>query len=394
MVRALDAWQPDLYLDLHVTDGADYQYDITFGWSEPPAVWSPAIAGWLDQVYRPAVAAALDGQGHIPGPLVFTVDPYDWRRGVARFGGPPRFSNGYGDARHLPTVLVENHSLKPYAQRVLGTYVLLEESLRLLGGPGGETLREAVAADRSARPATVPLDWRRAESAEPPTEEFLGVEQRLELSPISGDLRVVWTGEPVTAEVPVFRATEVAATVARPAAYWIPPAWGEVIERLELHGSEMERIAEPRELEVEMYRLTEAETAEAPFEGRVRATATPVAERRRETFPPGSVRVPTDQPLGELAVLLLEPASEDSFFQWGFFHEVLSRTEYVEEYVMEPLAEAMLASDPELRAAFLEKLRSDRAFRTDPSGRLDWFYQQTPYYDDRYLLYPVGREVE
>jgi hypothetical protein len=394
MVRALDAWAPDLYLDLHVTDGADYQYDITFGWSERPAVWSPAIARWLDGVYRPGVSAALAGQGHIPGPLVFTVDPYDWRRGVARFGGPPRFSNGYGDARHLPTVLVENHSLKPYAQRVLGTYVLLEESLRLLGGPGGETLREAVAADRSARPATVPLDWRRAEGAEPPTEEFLGVGQRVELSPVSGDLRVVWTGEPVTARVPVFQATEPAAAVERPAAYWVPAAWGDVIERLELHGIEMERLAEPRELEVEMYRLTGAETAEAPFEGRVRATATPVAERRRERFPPGSVRVPTDQPLGELAVLLLEPASEDSFFQWGFFHEVLSRTEYVEDYVMEPMAERMLEADPDLRQAFLEKLRSDREFRTDPGARLDWFYQRTPYHDDRYLLYPVAREVE
>jgi hypothetical protein len=167
-----------------------------------------------------------------------------------------------------------------------------------------------------------------------------------------------------------------------------------VIERLALHGIELERIDESREVEVEMYRLTGAEVAGQPFEGRVRATATPVAERRRETFPPGSVRVPTDQPLGELAVLLLEPASEDSFFQWGFFHEVLSRTEYVEDYVMEPLAEAMLASDPELRAAFLEKLQSDREFRTDPRARLDWFYQQTPYYDDRYLLYPVAREVE
>jgi hypothetical protein len=123
-------------------------------------------------------------------------------------------------------------------------------------------------------------------------------------------------------------------------------------------------------------------------------TAIPVAERRRERFPAGSARVVTDQPLGDLAVLLLEPASQDSFFQWGFFHAVLSRTEYVEAYVMEPLAERMLASDPELRAAFLEKLASDPEFRADPGARLDWFYRRTPYHDDRHLLYPVAREVE
>jgi hypothetical protein len=182
--------------------------------------------------------------------------------------------------------------------------------------------------------------------------------------------------------------------VARPAAYWIPPAYRDVIERLELHGVEMERIAEPRELEVEMYRLTDAELGDQPFEGHVRATAVATPERRRETFPRGSVRVPTDQPLGDLVVLLLEPAAPDSFFQWGFFHEVLSRTEYVEGYVMEPLAERMLEEDPELRQAFLAKLQSDREFRSDPRARLEWFYEKTAYYDERHNLYPVAREVE
>jgi len=393
LIGALEAWAPDLYLDLHVTDGADYQYDITFGWNRPPAAWSPAVGGWLDRVYRPAVSAALREMGHVPGNLVFTVNEHDWTRGVARFTAEPRYSTGYGDARHLATVLVENHSLKPYDQRVLGTYVLLEESLRLLAREGA-ALREATAADRARRPDPVPLDWRMAEGAAPPTEEFLGVGQRVELSPVSGALRPVWTGELQTAEVPIYETSEPATTVARPAAYWIPPAYRDVIERLELQGIEMERIGEPRELEVEMYRLTEAELGDQPFEGHVRATATPVPERRRETFPPGSVRVPTDQPLGDLAVLLLEPAAPDSFFQWGFFHEVLSRTEYVEAYVMEPMAERMLEEDPALRQAFLEKLQSDRDFRSDPRARLQWFYEKTPYYDERHNLYPVAREVE
>lgn len=393
LIEALEAWAPDLYLDLHVTDGADYQYDITFGWNRPPAAWSPALGGWLDRVYRPAVSAALREMGHVPGNLVFTVDDLDWRRGVARFTAEPRYSTGYGDARHLATVLVENHSLKPYDQRVLGTYVLLEESLRLLAREGA-ALREATAEDRARRPDPVPLDWRVAEGEAPPQEEFLGVGQRVELSSVSGALRPVWTGELVTAEVPIYETSEPGATVARPAAYWVPPGYRDVIERLELHGMEMERIEEPRTVEVEMYRLSDAELADQPFEGHVRATAVPVPERRRETFPPGSVRVPTDQPLGDLAALLLEPAAPDSFFQWGFFHEVLSRTEYVEAYVMEPLAERMLEEDPELREAFLEKLQSDREFRSDPRARLQWFYEKTPYYDERHRLYPVAREVE
>jgi hypothetical protein len=392
MIAAIEAWHPDLYLDLHVTDGADYQYDVTFGWNRPPATWSPAIGAWLDSVYRPAVSRALAAQGHVPGGLIFTVDPWDWKQGIDRFAAPPRFSNGYGDARHLPTVLVENHSLKPYRQRVLGMYVLLDETLRLLGERGAE-LRDATAADRAARPATVALDWKRAEGETPSTEEFLGVGQRVEPSAVSGGLKVIWTGRPETAVVPVFQATVPAATVERPAAYWVPPAYRDVIERLELHGIELERIDAPREVEVEMYRLADAAVEDSPFEGRVRASATPVAEHRRQVFPPGSVRVSTDQPLGDLAVLLLEPAAPDSFFQWGFFHEVLSRTEYVEDYVMEPMAERMLAEDPDLAAQYLAKLEQDPDFRGDSEARLQWFYEKTPYFDERHLLYPVAREL-
>ena len=132
--------------------------------------------------------------------------------------------------------------------------------------------------------------------------------------------------------------------------------------------------------------------ASEPFDGRTPVTVKPVPLRRRQTFPAGSVRVPTDQPLGDLAVLLLEPGSPDSFFRWGFMLELLDRTEYVEEYVMEPMAERMLADDPALRKSFLEKLDSDAEFRGDSRARLNWFYQRTPFYDPEYLIYPIARE--
>jgi hypothetical protein len=395
ILAALDTWDPDLYLDLHVTDGADYQYDITFGWNRPPAAWSPAIGAWLDAVYRPAISEALSDQGHIPGRLIFTVDDLDWKQGIARFTAGPRFSNGYGDARHLPTVLVENHSLKPYRQRVLGTYVLVAESLRLLGEKGPE-LGKAMAEDRGRRPAELPMGFQMAPPGgerQLPQIEFLGVGQRAEESSVSGGMKPIWTGEPETATVPEYEPSLPGETIARPAAYWIAPSWADVIERLRAHGIEMETLAAPREVTVEMYRLGDATTADMPFEGRVRSTATTSAETRAELWPAGSVRVPTDQPLGDLAMLLLEPASADSFFQWGFFHEVMSRTEYVESYVMEPLAERMLAEDPALRAEYEAALEADEELRGDPRARLQWLYQRSPYWDDRYLLYPVGREI-
>jgi murein tripeptide amidase MpaA len=392
MVRALDEWAPDLYFDIHVTDGIDYQYDITFGYTGRHG-HSPAGARWMDEKLRPTLERDLRAMGHIPGPLIFPMDNNDLAKGIVDWTADPRFSHGYGDARHLPTVLVENHSLKPYDQRVLGTYVLLESALRAIGA-NARSLRAAIAADRAARPKRIPLAWRPPEAPSSRSIEYLGVRSRLVPSAVSGMPHSEWTGIRDTLRVPFIVASDTTASATRPAAYWVPAAWPEVIERLGAHGIRMERIGEERTLDVEVYRIDEPELETEPFEGRVRVTGAPAPERRRVRFAPGSVRVPTDQPLGDLAVLLLEPRSPDSFFQWGFFLEILQRTEYVEEYVIEPMAERMLAADSTLRASFEKKLLEDGEFAGSAHKRLEWFYERTPFYDGQWRIYPVAREVK
>ncbi|MBA3886941.1 MAG: M14 family metallopeptidase, partial [Acidobacteria bacterium] len=118
MLTALRRWSPDLYVDLHVTDGADYQYDITFGYNTS-AYYSPAIGKWLEDVADPAISNDLRSMGHVPGTLYQVTDREDPSKGIFSWWAEPRFSNGYGDAIHLPTILLENHSLKPFRQRVL-----------------------------------------------------------------------------------------------------------------------------------------------------------------------------------------------------------------------------------------------------------------------------------
>ncbi len=391
VVAFLEKWPVDLYLDIHVTDGADYQYDITFGWNGPHR-YSPSSATWLERALRPALDHALAAQGHVPGPLVFPVDAQDLAQGNRVWTASPRYSNGYGDVRHLPTVLVENHSLKSFRRRVLGTYVLLESCLKVLAEQG-DSLRAAVDADKARRRDPVPLAWK-APGDTQHRMEFKAIRAERALSEISGSRYVRWTGQAVALEIPVISANEVSESVSRPTAYWLPPAWPQVIERLRLHGIQMEKISVPRDIEVEMYRLKNAVLATTAYEGHVRVEqTTPTIEKRHVTFPAGSVRVPTNQALGDLAILLLEPRSTDSFYQWGFFLEVLSRTEYGEAYVVEPLARKMLAADPELRREFRQRLAADNEFRGSPRERLDFFYRRTRYYDDRYLLYPVAREV-
>jgi len=390
LVRALDRWQPDLYLDLHVTDGIDKQHDVTWGFHGADS-WSPNGGGWLEERFDVALKQDLAAAGHIPGPHVFAMDRGDPSRGILKWIGGVRYSDGYGAARHLPTVLVENHSLKPYEQRVLGTCVLLASALRTLGESGQE-LRAAVEADRARRPSEIVLAWGRNEQPEPEPLEWPGVRLRLSPSEISGAQRVEWTGEKVSSEVSVFEMTTPLAKVATPPAYWIPAAWPEVIERLKLHGVAFEILTTARELEVEVYRLGEPRYGEEPYEGRFTVQAEAFLERRRVRFPKGSVRVPVDQALGTLAVLLLEPASQDSFFQWGFFLPVFQRTEYGESYTLEPLAEQML-NDPEIEAAFRLRLDEDPEFAGDPRRRLEWFYERSPFFDERWRIYPVAREL-
>jgi len=392
IVSVIRRYDPTLYLDLHVTDGADYQYDITYGYEGWDGRYerSERIAAWLEKRYRPALDKGLKAQGHIPGPLVFAADDRDPLNGVAHFAGTPRFSTGYGDLVRTPTVLVENHSLKPYRQRVLGTYVLLEQSLKALAAHGTE-LRAAMAADRAERPTQIPSGWRPVE--QPVAEwDFLPIESETYVSPASGREEVRWLGRPGSPrKVKVF-GQQPANFIARPVAYWVPPTKPEVIERLRAHGIAVEELSAPRTVELEMVRARGAKPGQAS-EGHVVVRADSLEpERRRETFPAGSVRVPTDQPLGDLAVILLDPSSEDSLFAWGFFPEILTRVEYIEGYAIAPLAEKMLADNPALKAEFEAKLAADPEFAKNGDARLQWFYERTPYFDDRWLLYPVGIE--
>lgn len=399
VVATINAWQPDLYIDLHVTDGADYQYDITWG-TTPDFAWSPAISRYLEGVVDPAVQARLRAMDHVPGPLMWPVNDRDFADGNLSWTGTPRFSQIYGAVRHLPSILVENHSLKPYDQRVLGTYLFLESVLDVVGR-NPDALREAMARDRSARAQRVTLAWQRKD---PPTRKIRTVEairaERYD-SPISGDTVVRWTGERLAAPMPFLLEDEPAVVVERPAAYYIPAAWSHVAEKLRLHGIAVERLVEPTTIEATMYRLPEARAADsasafdqrgALYEGRVRIEPGKlIAEQATVELPAGSFRAGTDQPLGDLLVLLLEPESPDSLFQWGFFLEILTRAEYAEPYVMEPMARAMLEADAALARQFEAKLESDPEFAGNADARLEWFYRRSPYFDSRDRLYPIAR---
>ncbi|MCL1079830.1 carboxypeptidase [Parashewanella spongiae] len=388
MLSAINTWDPQLYIDVHVTDGIDYQYDVTFGYNLSNGL-SPNSYQWLENKYRPQIETALTAAGHIPGPLVFAIDNTDLTKGLTLWNASPRFSNGYGDARHLPTILIENHSLKPYKQRVLGTYVLLEQTLKTLS-QHGTLLKMAISKDKFAFNDRVTLTWEAEQ--QPQGWDFKGIGYSTEQSPISGNSVVRWSGEPkLYQQLPVVGRTKAKLKINRPSAYYLLPQWTEVIERLSIHGIRMTQLQKPTRKIVQQYQFSDPTFDKQSYEGHQRVSVQSSLSPLELTLPTGTVKIETDQPLGDLAILLLEPQSTDSFLQWGFFNPIFTRTEYIEDYAVEPLAQKMLQDNPSLQAEFDAALK-DEVFASDAKARLRWFYQRSAYYDDQYLKYPVYRE--
>lgn len=415
VINVINEYSPLLYMDIHVTDGVDYQYDITFGGLDGLG-YSKSISNWLTSIYKTTADKDLTTNGHIPGQLLFAVNDRDFSKGTVLGFGNPRFSDAYGDVRHMASILVENHSLKPFKQRVLGTYVLLESTLKILAIEG-KSLKESTLLDQAKRAPEIAVKFKVPQMIASATFEnqsnvkmnqnqitphdslkLLAIESKIVKSTVTNTDYVEWTGKPIKMTIANYKASESVDFISRPKGYYIPVSCSEIIERLKLHGIQMEILKQSREVNVEMYRIQDAKFQNEggkvlPFEGHIQVTGSAIAEIRKEVFPTGSVYITTNQTLGDLAMLLLEPKSADSFLSWGFFNQIFQRTEYIEPYVMEPTMTKMLEDSLELKKEFEAKKAADTTFANNSNAIYTWFYSKTKYYDEKYLLYPVGKAL-
>jgi murein tripeptide amidase MpaA len=416
-LRLFNRWQPDFFVDDHVSDGADYQYDTTYAFNAGPNVF-PALADWLKQSFEPYLVKSVGEAGPVIGPYLTFVDPNDPARGALAASDTPRFSTGYLVLQNRPGLLVEMHMLKDYKTRVRGNYELLRAVLEVVNRDAEALVRinhEADAATIAAprQPGTrVPL---RAEATgRTELHSFLGYKSRQSLSEVSGALRVEYGKEPVTFTLP--RQTELRVTheVTVPAAYIVPAPWTAVIDVLGAHGLRLRRTTRPWSGEVETYRCETVSWSARPFEGRnvvalidklpleTSGAFVPAAEagappghcrpvREKLDFPAASVVVPMDQRAAKVAVHFLEPEAPDSAVAWGFFNAIFEQKEYAEPYVLEALARDMMARDEALRKEFEARVAGDPEFAKSPAARLDFFYRRSPFWDQRQGRYPVGR---
>jgi hypothetical protein len=409
-LKMFHRWMPDFFVDDHVTDGADFQYDVTFYADSTPDV-DTGIAHWLRSEVTPELERQVNAAGHVAFPsLVDLRDDADPAKGILTFGNPPRFSTGQMILENRPGLLVEMHMLKDYKTRVTGNYEILRALLEVLNRDAAKLIALNKEADAAATQlGTHPLSNEKFPLALVPGTDttpvvFRGYQFKRALSEISGTMWISYTHEPWNVTLPLAIADKVVTSTTPPAAYIVPPQWTHVIDVLAAHDIAMRRTTAAWTAKVERYRCTGMEWQGPPFEGRhpifagEGAGAQPgrfgqcTLATEEMTFPAGSIVVPLNQRLSKVAIQWLEPEAPDSALRWGFFDSVFEQREYGEAYVLEKLARENLAKDPSLKTEFERRIQADPRFAASPRARLEFFYERSPWgVANRVGQYPVGR---
>ena len=385
-------WLPDFSVDLHTTNGADYQYVITYAIEANTNV-APALADWTTNEFVPAITNRMENAGY---PFIRYIVPrkrYDITSGLITWTGSPRYSNGYGAVQNRPFMLIETHMLKSHKQRVESVYALMTE-LTAYVNENAAALKEAVhLADQQTATdlagSYYPLRFQRTDDSF--MIDFLGVDFHFEPSDISGTDRVIWGSEKKTYRIPFFYNNVPSDSVLMPYAYLIPPEWQQHLHIAQLHGVRIDYLARQTEVEVETYRLKDPKWKTDSYEGRHQLKVTVETSIEKKSFPIGTAVIKVNQRTNRLIAHLLEPKGPDSFISWGFFDAVTERKEYADSYVLEKLAREMLAEDSALSVEFWKKVETDSVFAASPRARLYFFYERSPYYDQNVGLYPVYR---
>lgn len=395
-LRLFDAWRPSFFIDTHTTDGADYQYVLTYALETGGNMVAP-LTQWQEKTYLPYIEKEMHKAGFPIFPYVSFRQWHDPRSGLVSGVAGPMFSQGYTALRNCPGLLIETHMLKPYKIRVESTRKMIEASLEILNKQSDQLSRLiAEANDYTAstdfREKPFPLKFE-VNMHDSSMVLFDGFAYDITKSALTGgDLFTYDNTKAVTFSLPLFNHAEVSNEVKLPEAYVIPPEWTEIIRRLELHGIRLTKLEEETELDVETYFFNFVSWHKNPYEGRQRL-AQMQFETRRKTMPfaKGSALVPMDQPLAPLIAQMLEPRGNGSFLEWGFFNVIFEQKEYAESYVMEPLASKMCDSIPGLKEAFEAKKTENADFAANDWAQLNWFYSQTPWWDSHFMVYPVAR---
>ena len=391
LLKALHHWDPDIYFETHVSNGADHQYVMELLTTHPDRL-DPALRSYLSSTLKPGLSEWMNRRGQLMCPYFETVKDHP-EQGLEGFLDGPRYSSGHAGLQQRIGILSETHMLKPFAERVNATFQLMLATLAVMDREGMGLTQAREDARRHTAAATEFGFNYRVDTGQVEQLPWKGYRAGTKPSAVSGLPRLYYDHDhPTDTVVPWMDRFVPTLTITKPKAYLIPQAWREVIERLELDGVPMEVLTERRKMDADLQRIAGYRTASSPYEGHyLHHGITTAMERGAMELLPGDVLVPMGHPTDRLVMEILEPRASDSFFAWGFFDAILQQKEWFSAYVFEDIAAELLAKDPALRRELEAAKAADRTLAKDAWGQLYWVYQRSPYFEPGHQLYPVGR---
>ena len=390
-INVFNEWQPDFFFDVHSSNGADYQYVLTY-MIEDNSNFDKNISSWLANIWEPQITERMF---EIDFPICRYVTFRNWgdpTSGLYLYPSSPMLSQGYATARNCPGVLIENHMLKPYKERVLSTYNFIAETIDIVI-ENKKSLLNAIASAKAndIKMEELPINFS-ASTTDSTMIDFLGYEFHLEKSTITNENYFVYDrNKPATLSIPMFNNCSPEKIIKIPQKYIIPVEYTHIIKLLKLHDFEVEYLDKDTEIEINTYKFSDVKFRGAPNEGhQVLGNYKLDDINRTVKYHTGSALVKTSQNGVRLLVSMFEPDCSCSLLRCGYFNTIFQRVEYYEFYKMEPMAYQMLQSDKKLAKEY-EQFISAADHKLSQREILDWFYMRTPYFDKNYMIYPVGR---
>jgi len=386
-----NTWQPEVFVDTHTSNGADYQYTMTLIPTQKDKLNS-LLSGYLTQNMVPDLYSEMQKKGFELIPYINSVEETP-EAGITGFIESPRYSTGYAALHNTIGFMPETHMLKAFNKRVESTYKLLQTYVDLVSRDAkiiGQNKRKADEA--VAKQQSFPLSWKLDEKVFD-SLTFKGFTAKYKPSTVSGADRLYYDrNEPFTKQIKYWNKFEPLVTVEKPVAYVIPKAWDRVITLLKLNGIKVQQLANDSELEVDSYYITDYKTAARPYEGHyLHNTVQLTTKQLSLKFYAGDYIVYVNQPQNRYIVETLEPQATDSFFNWNFFDSILDQKEHYSAYVFEDTATGLLKDNPELQKKLDQKKSADAEFAKNPRAQLEFVYKNSNYYESTHLRYPIVR---
>ncbi len=383
--------KPDIFIDNHVSNGADYQYTLTHLFTQHNKLGGD-LGAYLDQELRPKLEQSLAASNWNITPYVnvFNTVP---EKGFSQFMDSPRYSTGYTTLWNTLGMMVETHMLKPYKKRVEGTYHLMVKMIEIADTDTKKIkeLREHAFSEQLEMDY-YPLQWE-VDSTKVSTLNFKGFEADTLISEVTGLPRLKYDRKrPFTKEVAYNDNFKPSVIVEVPKAYIIKKGWSKIIDLLAKNQISYRTLKQDSTFLVESYKIEAYNTYDRPYEGHYPHYGTKISKKSDTIrFSQGDYLVPTNQPGMRYLLETLEPEAPDSFFNWNFFDTILSRKEGFSPYVFEDVALKMLQENESLNLEFLLKKQMEPNFAQNWYAQLDWLFTHSKYYEAAHMQYPVYR---